>query len=290
LKRKAQQGTAAQMQLEDAGALEPPMFGRGQPPFCSCVMAFRRTPRVRRLFAHAAVRLAHRLNPTDLTDPAVGVRQTDQEMLWLELFTGPVEQQPSLLVLPEEYYCPAVAGTNQAIDIAARLRHGIRPTWGYVQRSADRAQGAFVPKEHLHYLSGGQKDCHAVHVHYALNRLRGWENITGDASQAATMHYALHLLDLEHYCWRRQAAGHRGCSVSRATKQMYPQGALTQGATDHPKMVRSWVSLLQQKASKRLAAIRLTHCASDAEAPTIRATLRLSEGDEAGGSRLAYLY
>ena len=53
--------------------------------------------------------------------------------------------------------------------------------------------------------SGGQKDCHAVHVHYALNRLRGWENITGDTSQAATMHYALHLLDLEHYCWRRQA-------------------------------------------------------------------------------------
>ena len=43
----------------DEGVLQPPMFGRGMPPVCSCVMAFRRTPRVRRLLSHAAARLAH---------------------------------------------------------------------------------------------------------------------------------------------------------------------------------------------------------------------------------------
>ena len=36
----------------------------------------------------------------------------------------------------------------------------------------------FLPKEELHYLAGGQKDCHAVHVHYALNRLRRLDNLT----------------------------------------------------------------------------------------------------------------
>ena len=37
------------------------------------------------------------------------MRQSDQEALWLELFTGPPAQQPALLVLPEEYYCPGVS-------------------------------------------------------------------------------------------------------------------------------------------------------------------------------------
>ena len=81
-------------------------------------------------------RLAHRLHPTDLTDASLAVRQSDQEALWLELFTGPPAQQPALLVLPEEYYCPAVAGTKQAIDIAARLSLGLRPAWGYAGKKS----------------------------------------------------------------------------------------------------------------------------------------------------------
>ena len=47
------------MVTTDEGVLQPPMFGRGMPPVCSCVMAFRRTPHVRRLLSHAAARLAH---------------------------------------------------------------------------------------------------------------------------------------------------------------------------------------------------------------------------------------
>ena len=42
---QAQQRTGA-TDAEEA-VLEPPMFGRGQPPVCSCLVAFRRTPRVR---------------------------------------------------------------------------------------------------------------------------------------------------------------------------------------------------------------------------------------------------
>ena len=137
------------------------------------------------------------------------MRQSDQEALWLELFTGPAEQQPALLVLPEEYYCPAVAGTKQAIDIAARLSLGLRPAWGYA--SSKGSGKPFLPKEELHYLSGGQKDCHAVHVHYALNRLRRLDNLT----MSGTVHYTLHLMDLEHYCWRRCGRVGRAGRVGR---------------------------------------------------------------------------
>ena len=66
---QAQQRTGASVAEE--AVLEPPMFGRGMPPVCSCLVAFRRTPRVRRLLSHAAGRLALRLNPTDLTNPAL---------------------------------------------------------------------------------------------------------------------------------------------------------------------------------------------------------------------------
>ena len=55
--KEAQRSDAAV--TTDEGVLQPPMFGRGMPPVCSCVMAFRRTPRVRRLLSHAAARLAH---------------------------------------------------------------------------------------------------------------------------------------------------------------------------------------------------------------------------------------
>ena len=217
--------------------------------------------------------------------PHAAVRQSDQEALWFELFTGPVEQQPALLILPEEYYCPAIAGTKQAIDIAARLSHSLRPAWGYANHLGVRVgrNMAFLPKEELHYLSGGQKDCHAVHVHYALSRLRRLENLT------ATMHYALHLMELEHYCWRRKAAGHAGCTVSRNTKQVYPQDALPAGASDDPAMLRLWERVLQHKMVKR----RLPHCGGVAESPTIMSTLRLhGQAGVAQGTlpRVAYLY
>ena len=273
---------------EEDYALLPPMFADGFPPVCTCIIAYRRTPRVRRLFAHAAARLAYRTNPSDVTNPFLRVRQTDQEMMWFELFTGPTEEQPPMLVLPEEYYCPAVAGMQQAIDVAERLRRGVRPAWGY---SSSKNKGQFVPKEYLHYLSGGQKDCHAIHVHYALSRLRGLENMTGDDSQGGTMHYALHLLDLEHFCWQRQAAGLPGCSVSRDTKYIYPQGALPAGATDHPDSVWLFVRLLRKPGNKHDE--RLRWCGGDEPAPLVHTTLRLVLHDDHGGraqAQIAYTY
>ena len=267
-------------------ALLPPMFGEGFPPVCTCVIAYRRTPRVHRLFAHAAARLAYRTNPSDVTNPFLSVRQTDQEMMWFEMFTGPPEEQPPTLTLPEEYYCPAVAGMQQAIDIAERLRRDVRPAWGY---TSSKSKGQFVPKEYLHYLSGGQKDCHAVHVHYALSRLRGLENMTGDDSQGGTLHYALHLLDLEHFCWQRQAAGLPGCSISRDTKYVYPQGALPAGASDHPDSVRLFVRLLRKPGKKHEE--RLRWCGGDDDAPLVHTTLRLVRGEVRGARpQLAYTY
>ena len=39
---------------------------------------------------------------------------------------------------------------KQAIDIAARLSHGLRPAWGY---ASNKGSGKpFLPKEELHYL------------------------------------------------------------------------------------------------------------------------------------------
>ena len=75
-----------------------------------------------------------------------------------------------------------------------------------------------MPKEELHYLTGGQKDCHAVHVHYALNRLRRLDNLT----MSGTIHYTLHLMDLEHYCWRRCGRVGRVGRVGRATARVEP--------------------------------------------------------------------
>ena len=71
LKQKAQAQQRTGASVAEEAVLEPPMFGRGMPPVCSCLVAFRRTPRVRRLLSHAAARLALRLNPTDLTNPAL---------------------------------------------------------------------------------------------------------------------------------------------------------------------------------------------------------------------------
>jgi len=99
--------------------LSAPMFAMGFPPVCSCVVAFTRHPKVRRLFMHAAMRLMGRLNPTDLTNASLGIRQTDQEMMWFEMATGNVDEQPSShsassrgVLLPKHGRQPAVPGLS----------------------------------------------------------------------------------------------------------------------------------------------------------------------------------
>ena len=110
-----------------------PQFAKGFPPVCSAMIAFRRQPRVRRLLLYAAARLMSMLNPSDLTNASLGIRQTDQEMLWFELITGDEAQQPSTLLLPEEYYCPATSGSRHLLDFLDRLELGIYPWWGYMK-------------------------------------------------------------------------------------------------------------------------------------------------------------
>ena len=123
---------------------DPTMFTAGIPPVCSCMMAWRRTASVTELFESAASLLLERAVPRDIGTGARGVRraaralrQGDQEMIFTQLVHGrSAAAKPSLLVLPEEYYCPAVAGTKQAIDIAARLSLGLRPAWGYAGKKS----------------------------------------------------------------------------------------------------------------------------------------------------------
>ena len=114
--------------------LQPPMFAHGLPPPCAGIIAFRRVRKVRMFFVNAAARLLNQTNMVDSTQASLGVRQTDQEMMWFELMHGPAAKQPYLLELPEEYYCPAAPGSVQSQDYFRLLGNGVNPTWGFPDR------------------------------------------------------------------------------------------------------------------------------------------------------------
>ena len=95
--------------------LNPKMYGRGIPPLCLGLMAYRLTPAVASLLERAAIRLLHRSNISDPTDGSL-VRQGDQEMVWFELVSGPADTSLRILVLPEEYYCPGVPMPRIQLD------------------------------------------------------------------------------------------------------------------------------------------------------------------------------
>ena len=100
---------------ESAGGPDD-VYGRNS-PVCSCMMAWRRTPSVTELFESAASLLLERAVPATLAParaacgaPRVALRQGDQEMIFTQLVHGrSAAAKPSLLVLPEEYYCPGVS-------------------------------------------------------------------------------------------------------------------------------------------------------------------------------------
>ena len=205
---------------QTSAALKPPMFSHGFPPICTGIMAFARSETVRHLLLHAAVRLINQTNLVDLATwnssrnlmmTHVHVRQTEQEMIWFELAHGPVEKQPHVLVLPEEYYCPAVPGSMQAVDYWAYLSGGFSPIWGV--DGTTNHQGAnnrgFVTVPNDRYLAGGTKDCHALHVHLTL---RGLVNFNISAMMPsykteAQMYFALFWQDQELFCWQRAYHG-----------------------------------------------------------------------------------
>jgi hypothetical protein len=150
--------------LKGMFAQPKPGYARGFPPLCSCMMAFKRVPKTLHLFRNAALRLLARTNPTDPTNSSIKLRQSDQEMIWFELMEGVIEEQPSVLVLPEEYYCPALFQSRYAIHIVQSLAAARMPFWGDM--------GAWPPRTMQdRYLPGGTRYCHAVHSHFGSEAL-----------------------------------------------------------------------------------------------------------------------
>ena len=231
---------------EQPELMEPPMFARGFPPFCTGIIAFARTPQVFRLLKHAGARLVSQMNRNDATDASIFVRQTEQEMMWFELAQGPPAKQPRVLVLPEEYYCPAVAGSRQALVYNEQLAAGKAPFWGVVghtvtggsaKRTLQAKQVAFTNDR---YLSGGVKDCHSIHLHLSNFRLKLF-NITEGFSgrRAHQVQWAFFRLDRELFCWQR---AHRGvlppCKIMGAKKLVYPAGPAPDGTESGARVRR----------------------------------------------------
>ena len=160
-------------------AKTPPMYDMGIPPLCTCVMAYRRTPSVLRLLEGAAVRLALSLNSVDPTvrkGMPVIIRQSDQEMLWLELTQSPSDPLLRLFVLPEEYFCPAYwpqvdtkHATKKGISfydyISAWSTQGKNQTTNAKKRSQ-----VVVPKWKTGYSPAGYP-CKATHFHHSHTHL-----------------------------------------------------------------------------------------------------------------------
>ena len=217
-----------------------PQFAKGFPPVCSAMIAFRRQPRVRRLLLYAATRLMSMLNPSDLTNASLGIRQTDQEMLWFELITGDEAQQPSTLLLPEEYYCPATSGSRHLLDFLDRLELGIYPWWGYM-KSRFNQRAKYADNDADRFLPGGAKECHALHIHHSEWRLQFWN--LSKALPGSNVSWALSRMENELFCWQRgqllaaSAAAARSqldtslppCSVAPHTNLVVPSAVLRSG-------------------------------------------------------------
>lgn len=127
-------------------------FGRGVPPPCASLLAYRLTPAVRRMFEAAAAGLLHR--SVDLK--ARGFRNGDQELIWHLLWSGPPDAGLRLMQLPEEYYCPVRRGRTYMHQLGPSLdgpvlAPGTWPRWR---------------------TSWGKYRCKALHGHLGANDLR----------------------------------------------------------------------------------------------------------------------
>ena len=214
--------------------LQPPMFAHGLPPPCAGIIAFRRVRKVRMFFVNAAARLLNQTNMVDSTQASLGVRQTDQEMMWFELMHGPAAKQPYLLELPEEYYCPAAPGSVQSQDYFRLLGNGVNPTWGIEGNTipspnrfqiGGKANGFARHKAGLpndRYLAGGVKDCHALHIHLALKRMSSFKLSRAFPNRTAHAKFAMFNLDYEYFCWERSFRGIRPACQIGAGKLVFP--------------------------------------------------------------------
>tara|TARA_B100000795_G_scaffold164832_1_gene123983 strand:- start:98 stop:553 length:456 start_codon:yes stop_codon:yes gene_type:complete len=122
--------------------------------------------------------LALSLNPVDPTirgGMPVIIRQSDQEMLWLELTQSPPDPLLRLFVLPEEYFCPAYwpqvnAPTTKGISfyeyVLAWATQGKKAA---TQGKKKRSQ-VVVPQWKTGYRNGGYP-CKATHFHHSHTHL-----------------------------------------------------------------------------------------------------------------------
>ena len=141
---------------------DPDMYAHGIPPLCTCLMAYRRTASVERVLISAAVRLLLHTNPID-EYTGLRVRQSDQEMIWFQLATTPADRELRLLVLPEEYACPAWWPSGRL-----EARNGDSPFHVYVKAISKGQRPTWTTRfKEIGY------DCFATHVHHSHAHLVG---------------------------------------------------------------------------------------------------------------------
>ena len=193
-----------------AATLAPPVFSRGQPPMCSCMMAYKRVPKVRRFLLSAAARLLGAMHPTDPTNQSIKIRQSDQEMMWFELHrAGDPSSQPAVLLLPEEFYCPVARGSRQAIDFVGMLNERVKPWWGYYTSRVVARGSSSVDR----YVMGAVKDCHAAHIKVTDNTLRHRWKVDREVPWL-NLNWLLQKLPIEMFCAERRFLNITpGCSV-----------------------------------------------------------------------------
>ena len=135
----------------------PDMYARGLPPLCTCVMAYRKVQSVQNLLMRAAARLFLHSNPSDVSTRKLSlVRQGDQEMIWFQLATGPPDPMLRLMVLPEEYFCPAW--------YPAKGKDAKIPYHYFVKAMSSRERPTWTTR-------WGTYNCHAVHFHHSHHHL-----------------------------------------------------------------------------------------------------------------------
>ena len=172
-----------------------------------------------------------------------------------------------MLVLPEEYYCPAVAGSRQALVYSEQLAARKSPFWGVVGHTREKGAAKRTLKTKMttitndRYLSGGSKDCHATHLHPSNYRLKVF-NITDSFSgrRAHQVQWAFFLMDRELFCWQR---AHRGvlppCQILGTKKLVYPKGGRP-GSSDGSAASRVRQGARNRRTGRMLKEKAAAHC------------------------------
>lgn len=132
----------------------------GPPPFCGCMLAFRRTAEVHRWMVLAAGRYLRQDFPQRSSQRSLPMRKTDQEALWMEYTSNP-SLRLRLSTMPEEYFCPFSKAHND----------NERAPWQPASRQREHDDAHFDPFALTWTTSWGVPyPCRAVHTHSALLR------------------------------------------------------------------------------------------------------------------------